>query len=205
MSGARLLVTGFGPFPGAPENPTERLIRALEAMPASAFGAAEFRAALLPTEYRRSAEILDRLRGEFIPDIIVHFGLNDRSDRLHIECTARNTVDPAKPDAADDAPAVAVLAADGPATLPATFPAAAILAALTDAGFPAALSDDAGAYVCNATLYRSLAAAPHAARIGFIHVPPEGQGGYNAARLVEAATIALRTTCAAAIGIGEQA
>ena len=28
MTGApRLLVTGFGPFPGAPENPTERLVR----------------------------------------------------------------------------------------------------------------------------------------------------------------------------------
>ncbi len=40
--GPRLLITGFGPFPGAPENPTERLVKALAAEPAEAFGADAF-------------------------------------------------------------------------------------------------------------------------------------------------------------------
>ena len=48
--------------------------------------------------------------------------------------------------------------------------AARIRAALRRAGFAARLSRDAGDYVCNAALYRSLLAAA-APRIGFVHVP----------------------------------
>ena len=72
---------------------------------------------------------------------------------------------------------------------------AELVAALTDAGVPAALSYDAGAYVCNATLYRSLYANA-APRVGFVHVPPQGKAGFARARLAEAASIALRTATA---------
>jgi pyroglutamyl-peptidase len=189
----RLLVTGFGPFPGAPENPTERLVKALAEESAEAFGASAFHAAVLRTEYRWSWDELQRLGLDFAPDVIVHFGLSAEIEAINIECTGRNVVDPEKPDAVGHAPSPPWLAVDGPETLISTFPSAAILRALLAAGFPAALSDDAGAYVCNATLYRSLHAAPPTRRVGFVHVPPEGKGGFDHMRLVEAATIILRT------------
>ncbi len=189
----RLLVTGFGPFPGAPENPTERLVKALAAEPAEAFGASAFHAAVLRTEYHWSWNELQRLGVDFAPDVIVHFGLSAEIEAINIECTGRNVVDPKKPDACGHKPPSQRLAEDGPETLISTFPAAAILRALHAAGFPGALSDDAGAYVCNATLYRSLHTAPPTRRVGFVHVPPEGRNGFDHARLVEAATLILRT------------
>jgi pyrrolidone-carboxylate peptidase len=52
-------------------------------------------------------------------------------------------------------------------------PAHEISRSLTAAGIANVVSDDAGDYVCNATLYRSLAAvAGTPRRVGFIHVPP---------------------------------
>ena len=103
-SGRDLLVTGFGPFPGAPENPTEALVRALAKEPAEAFGASAFKAVVLTTDYRRSWAALRRLYSSFAPDVVVHFGLNGRAEAIHIECVGRNAVDPAKPDASGYAP-----------------------------------------------------------------------------------------------------
>jgi pyroglutamyl-peptidase len=168
----KLLVTGFGPFPGAPENPTSALVEALAKELPEAFGASEFSSVVLPTEYRRSWSTLRSLYASFSPDIVVHFGLHSEAEAIHIECVGRNEVAAEKPDAIGYAPTSTRLLEKGPPTVAATFPSAAILAALKKAGFPATLSDDAGRYVCNATLYRSLIAAPAARRVGFVHVPP---------------------------------
>lgn len=197
LSGAplpKLLVTGFGPFPGAPRNPTEALVAALAAEPAETFGAAALKALVLPTDYRRSWSILRRLYGSFAPDVVVHFGLSDRIKAIHIERVARNAANPAKLDIAGYAPKRARRV--GPDVLHSTLPVTAIHAALTKAGFPAALSDDAGAYVCNATLYRSLHVAPNGRQVGFIHVPPIGRvlGGQG---LVDGARIAVSIATAA--------
>lgn len=190
-NGPRLLVTGFGPFPGAPENPTATLVRALAKVSPEKFGASAFKAVALPTDYRRSWAALRRLYLSFAPDVVVHFGLSAGIEAIHLECVGRNSVDSKKPDAAGYAPASSVLSAKGLETLASTFPAQKIAVALKKAGFAAALSDDAGDYVCNATLYRSLFAAP-ARRVGFVHVPPEGAGGFTAERLVAAASVVLR-------------
>ena len=168
----QLLVTGFGPFPGAPGNPTEALVRALAKEPPETFGASALKAVVLRTEYRRSWAALRRVCSSFAPDVVVHFGLNGKAEAIHLECVGRNAVDPEKSDADGYAPTSAVLVRGGPETLASTFPAKEIAVALEKAGFPAALSDDAGAYVCNATLYRSLRAAPPTRLVGFVHVPP---------------------------------
>jgi pyroglutamyl-peptidase len=192
----RLLATGFGPFPGASENPTEALVGALAGEAPEAFGASLMKAVVLPTEYRRSWEMLQSLHSAFAPDVVVHFGLHLRAEAIHVERIGRNAVDPAKPDAAGFAPPDGRAHASGPDVLHATLPVSGIVAALAEAGLSAMLSDDAGGYVCNATLYRSLHEAGAARRVGFIHVPPEGRDGMTLERLVEAATIALRTTVA---------
>jgi pyroglutamyl-peptidase len=186
----KLLVTGFGPFPGAPENPTEPLIRALAEELPEKFGASAVEAVVLPTEYRRSWSTLRRLYSSFSPDVVIQFGLNSGAEAIHLECVGRNQVASTKPDANGYAPASTRLLKDGPATIAATFPSAEILAALKVAGFPATLSDDAGHYVCNATLYRSLIAAPEGRRVGFVHVPPASH--MTNERLAAAAKIILK-------------
>ncbi len=196
--GPNLLVTGFGPFPGAPANPTEALVRELAHVPPETFGAAGFHAVVLPTEYRRSWSILRRLYGRLAPDVVVHFGLSARADALMIERTARRRCASDRPDAVGFAPRRGQARRTGPETLASTLPAERIIAALLEAGLPAAASDDAGDYVCNATLYRSLAeAAASPRRIGFVHVPPEGARGLTRERLATAASIVLQAACVA--------
>jgi pyroglutamyl-peptidase len=62
----------------------------------------------------------------------------------------------------------------GPAAYFATLPLSVILEALTDEGIPAYLSNTAGTYLCNQTLYGTLHALREHARppqVGFIHFP----------------------------------
>lgn len=195
----KLLVTGFGPFPNAAENPTETLVRDIAGDLPENFGASALRALVLPTDYRRSWSALRRAQAGFPADIIVHFGLAGRAETLILERTGRKRVDPARPDAAGFAPPSGRARRSGPEALAARFPLDAVLAALTRAGFPAVLSDDAGAYVCNATLYRSLLATGADVRrlVGFVHVPPTGAGGFTRPRLIEAARVLLITASGA--------
>jgi pyroglutamyl-peptidase len=196
--GPKLLVTGFGPFPGAPANPTDALVRGLAHAAPETFGAAGFQAVVLPTDYRRSWSILRRLYARFSPDVVVHFGLSGRADAMMVERTARRRCASDRADLVGFAPRRGLARRTGPEALASTLPVEAIVAALSQAGFPAALSDDAGDYVCNATLYRSLAettASPR--RIGFVHVPPEGTHGLTRERLAAAAGIVLQAACAA--------
>jgi pyroglutamyl-peptidase len=191
----RLLVTGFGPFPGAPDNPTERLVRALAEEPAELFGASALAAVVLPTEYALSWEVLRRLYRRFEPDMVMHFGLSGRAKAIRVETIARNVIDPMKPDAAGMAPRSGRARRTGPEVLSATIPASAIVEALASAGVRAALSDDAGDYVCNATLYRSLTVAPPGRRVGFIHVPPPKV--LSPAELKRAAAVIMRAVMSA--------
>ena len=47
--------------------------------------------------------------------------------------------------------------------------------AITEAGMPAAVSDSAGTYVCNAVMYSAIEAAEktHRTKAGFVHLPGE--------------------------------
>lgn len=170
----RLLITGFGTFPDVPDNVTGALVTELAAKGPERFGAAALRAEILPTDYRRSWPRLRRLYAAFDPDVVVHFGLSPAARSILVETLARRRTDAVKPDAAGYAPPGRWSRRSGPAEIASTLPTEKIVAALQGAGFPAAASDDAGAFVCNATLYRSLDAARMGRKVGFVHVPPAG-------------------------------
>jgi pyroglutamyl-peptidase len=191
----RLLVTGFGPFPGAAANPTAALIEDLRGECPGSLAASALRAAVLPTDYRKSWPILRRLIGRFEPNVIVHFGLSRRAEAVHVERLARKACRSDLLDAVGFAPPSGLVCRAGPESLVSTLPVNAIVAMLRREGIPAAISEDAGAYVCNATLYRSLRAAPAGRMVGFVHVPPVGQGGFDAARLSEAARLIASLAC----------
>jgi pyroglutamyl-peptidase len=189
----KLLVTGFGPFPGAPENPTEKLVRELALKAPQSFGASALHGVVLPTEYRRSWDRLRRLYARHAPDVVVHFGLSGKATAIIVEGVGRCGCDSSKPDAAGYAPRRLFARHGGRESLVASLPANAIVARLKAAGIVAELSDDAGGYVCNATLYRSLNAAPADRMVGFIHMPPARRMNHTA--LVAAAEIILRAAC----------
>ncbi len=167
----RILVTGFGPFPGAPDNPTGPLVRALAR---EAWSGATVKAHVFPTRYQAVDRALPRLLKTFKPDAIVMFGLATRSRAIRVETLARNRISH-HPDAGGTTPGPCAIQTTAPRILTARAPAAAMLRALTRAGWPARLSRNAGDYLCNYVLWHATCAT--ADRTGpklaaFIHVPP---------------------------------
>ncbi|MGP0060444.1 MAG: hypothetical protein ACLPID_14260 [Beijerinckiaceae bacterium] len=167
----RVLLTGFSAFPGAHSNPTEVLVATLRGRKAYfARCGIRLELRLLPAVYSAIEPAMAKLVDAFFPDIILHFGLAARRSCISIEALARNRVNQIRCDAAGRQAEQASILRGGKFFAKASVPTAEIVAALRQAGFACALSNDAGDYVCNAAFYRSLA-TPHAAHVGFVHVP----------------------------------
>lgn len=166
-----VLVTGFGAFPGARHNPTVDLIAALQHRTKrfASFGI-RLETRILPVLYAEIAPRLAKLCAEIKPDAILHFGLAGRRKTISIETRACNRVSLLSPDAGGSRVGAFSLVPGGVEIVSARVPAARIITALRRAGLTSSLSPDAGTYLCNAALYHSLV-APHAAIVGFIHIP----------------------------------
>lgn len=177
-AGARVLVTGFEPFPGAPVNPTERLVAALRAAPPVLDGMAAFRAEILPVDYDTVGPRLSAIGRDFAPDIAIHFGLANECTGFRLERLARNRFAADRPDNSGVLRAGGAVCA-GPETLPSGLPLEAIALRLAEMGLPVEWSDDAGGYLCNTVfmLSRAHACDGFAPRMsGFVHVPLTGEG-----------------------------
>jgi len=197
----RILVTGFGSFPGARKNPTKALVRALEKdRPRLARLGIQLALEILPVVYAEIAPKLQSLAKAHRPDAILHFGLATRRKALSIETRAVNRLSLLRPDASGGVAAHLQILPGAPQHARSTFPAVEIDAALRRAGMASRLSNNAGRYICNQALYLSLAWSD-ARQIGFIHVPslarpsPRGtsEGGHRPTRhdLPRAAIIAI--------------
>jgi pyroglutamyl-peptidase len=173
----RILVTGFGPFPGAKSNPTGTLIRRLETeKPRFARLGIALVLEILPTIFAEVAPRLEALERSQRPDAILHLGLATRRKVLCVETRAVNRVNLLRFDMRKTSAKSRAVLAGAPPILRARFPAPQIAAALSRANIPSRLSIHAGRYVCNQTFYLSLALSP-AKAIGFIHVPRPASAG----------------------------
>ncbi len=189
-----LLVTGFGAFPGVAANPTEALIARLSADPPQAGSGVQAHFHLLPVTWAMLEEELPRLYEAHSPAAVVHFGVASRRRMICIETRARNEA--AGLDASGASCNRSRLDSDGPAARPATLPVRPLVSAVAASGARVRASRDAGAYLCNATLWTSLARGLPAV---FVHVPLPGTGGTDPrpdADALEAAARAVLTTIA---------
>ncbi len=171
-----ILVTGFGPFPGAPQNASSLLAEALAKGASRRLPGYAIYAETLPTEWHRGPARLAELLSELDPVVSVHFGVSHRARGFVVETRARNTRQDSL-DACGAAPGEACISSDGPVELTATLPTTLIAERLRRRGLPVQLSRDAGAYLCNAVMYCALDHArrreesARAPRGGFIHIP----------------------------------
>jgi pyroglutamyl-peptidase len=179
----RVLLTGFAPFPGVPVNATMALVPQLADRAKSRFVGAKVSAGVLPTEWLAAPRQMENLLARVRPELILHFGVSARARGFEIEQRGQNRCLLA-PDAGGVLPVSTAVCAGGPEILRASLPVNYIVARLRRRGIPAFASRDAGGYLCNATLYHSLAAArtQPGRRVGFIHVPaslarPAAAGG----------------------------
>jgi pyroglutamyl-peptidase len=170
---AFILLTGFGPFPSVPENASALLVHELAAEGSRAFRGFAIHAEVIPTEWRAGGDRLSLLMTELRPAVALHFGVSRKAMGFAVEARGRNVAS-AVLDAAGELPTERWIAAGGPEYLPTNLPAGLIVARLRRRGLPAYISRDAGGYLCNAVLYRSLDLVRRSdpmTRNGFIHIP----------------------------------
>jgi pyroglutamyl-peptidase len=106
------------------------------------------------------------------------------------------------PDNAGNRPVEAPILPGGPDGIFATVPVARMAEAIVGAGLPGKISNTAGTFVCNDTLYRLLAHfAGTGTRVGFVHVPHLPDQAKNGGPSMELdAIIAALTAAIGALG-----
>jgi pyroglutamyl-peptidase len=171
---ATILLTGFGPFPGAPFNPTGPLVTELARARIPGVRHSRRVAHVFSTSYAAVDRELPALLARERPDALVMFGLASRRRHITIETRARNALTRAAPDASGHVSAASLIAPGARAALSLHGPALRLVAAVCAAGIPAALSSDAGNYLCNYLCWRAGEAAEREGIprvVAFVHVP----------------------------------
>jgi pyroglutamyl-peptidase len=174
----RILITGFGPFPGAPYNPTMGLVKRLAQLRRPAFDEVEFESHIFHVTYATVDRELPKLIESFRPDALLMFGLADRTAFMRVETRARNAVTTTFPDADRNHARKGSIVDGADAALfgPHT---ARLLRAARSTGIDARPSRDAGSYLCNYLSWRSIEAVAkeNGPRLAaFIHIPLLARG-----------------------------
>jgi pyroglutamyl-peptidase len=166
----KALVTGFEPFGGDRLNPSHE---ALQRLPAR-LGPLDIATQALPVVYGAALPALRAAIAAAAPDIVLCTGLAGGRAELSLERIAINVDDARIADNEGNRPIDRPVVAGGPAAYFATLPIKAAVAALRDAGLPAAVSNSAGTFLCNHVFYglmHEAASGGGRVRGGFLHVP----------------------------------
>src|SRR5258705_12627644 len=99
----RILVTGFGPFPGAPFNPTQPLVARLVRLRPPALRDVELSGPIFSVTYTAVDRDLPDLLASRRPHALLVFGLASRTPHVRGATRARNAVTTLWPDAAPSA------------------------------------------------------------------------------------------------------
>ncbi len=167
-----ILVTGFGPFPRAPVNPTVTLVARL-ARAARRHGI-DCVSHVFDTSYAAVDRELPALVAAHRPDAVLMFGLAAGRKGVSVETFARNRANPWFPDAARATPQRGAIVPGAPARVRGRAPFMHLIAAARATRVRTGLSGDAGSYLCNYVYWRALEAAarPGGPRLAvFVHVP----------------------------------
>ena len=169
----RILVTGFGPFPGAPYNPTQPLVARLLRLRRPALTDVALSGHIFPVTYQAVDRELPQLLAKHRPQALLMFGLASRASFVRVETRARNAIDTLWPDAGGTQARKGSISGGADALMfgPHT---ARLLRAAVGSGVDARGSRDAGSYLCNYLSWHAIQATdsdngPHLA--AFVHVP----------------------------------
>ena len=165
-----VLITGFEPFDGEQVNPSYQAVKQLP----DYIGNHLILKKELPTAFRQSLVVLERLIKDHQPDLVICVGQAGGRFAITPERVAINIDDARIPDNTGARPVDCSIYPDGPAAYFSSLPCKAIVENIKAAGIPAAISDTAGTFVCNHVMYGLLhliAEKSLMIKAGFIHVP----------------------------------
>ena len=164
----KLLITGFDPFGGESINPSWEAVKLLP----EAIGEYEIHKLQIPTIFGTAAQVLLEEAAKLSPDVIISVGQAGGRGAVTPERIGINVRDARIADNAGTIPCDEAIVPGGPDGYFSTLPIKAMIGAITEAGLPAAVSNTAGTFVCNDTLYTLLHHYNGTdVRCGFIHVP----------------------------------
>jgi pyroglutamyl-peptidase len=172
----RILIAGFGRFPGAPFNPTTALARRLAARRRPALADAFRTAHVFRTSYATVDDELPKLIARHKPDAILLLGLAGRTPFVRVETRAQNRVSLLFPDVDGCIPARAPIRPVGGAQI-GRAPFRRLVAAAKAVRVPTRLSRNAGGYLCNFAYWRAIEDTARHKRpplVVFVHVPLVG-------------------------------
>ena len=167
----RVLVTGFGAFPGAPSNPTESVLQRLRFFHQRRLArlSIDLTTAVMPVRFAGVAARIAHLLDEHRPDIVIHLGLAARRKVLSVETRALNRLTAIHADATGALSGASAVLPRGETERRSPWLAAPLAVAMSRQGATSRTSIDAGDYLCNQTLYLTLGLFEGPA--GFIHMP----------------------------------
>ena len=174
----RILITGFGPFPGAPFNPTQPLVARLLRLRRPAFADIELSGHIFPVTYKAVDRELPQIVADHRPHGLLMFGLANRTPYVRIETRARNAITMLWPDANHDRVRKRSIKGGAEAMMfgPHT---TKLLQAAVATGVDARSSRDAGSYLCNYLSWRAIETTcdkKGPALAAFVHIPPLARG-----------------------------
>ena len=188
-----LLITGFDPFGGETVNPSWEAVSRLP----DTVGHYRLTKLQIPTVFGLAADTV-LAAAQDGPDVILCVGQAGGRDAVTPERIAVNMASAGIPDNSGNQPVEVPILPGGPDGIFSTVPVAAMAAAITAAGLPGKISNTAGTFVCNDTLYRLLTHfAGTGTRVGFVHVPwlpeqaKEGAPSMSLAEITAALTAAI--------------
>ena len=177
----RFLITGFGPFPGAPYNPTPPLVARLLRLRRPALDDVELFGHIFTVTYKTVDRELPQVLAKLRPDALLMFGLADRTAYMRVETRARNSITTLWPDADQTRSRKGSIVEGSDARMfgPHT---AKLLRAARATGIDARASRDAGSYLCNYLSWRAIEAVSkgdHLRLASFVHVPLIARGEHS--------------------------
>ncbi|MET3938117.1 pyroglutamyl-peptidase [Paenibacillus sp. PvP094] len=170
----KILISGFEPFGGDAVNPTGEL---MEAIAQEVVEGAKLKTVLLPVHFDECADLLIAEMEAYGPDVVIACGLAKGRTAVTPERIAVNVKDIPPGSYADNQgqrPVDEPITEGSPDGLFSTLPIRAMVNHMTGAGIPAAVSNTAGTYICNNTMYRVLdyiRLQQLPIRAGFVHFP----------------------------------
>lgn len=170
----KILISGFEPFGGDTVNPTGEL---MEALAHEVIEGAELKTVLLPVHFDECADLLIAEMESYQPDVVIACGLAKGRTAITPERIAVNVKDIPPGSYSDNQgqhPVDELIVEGSPDGLFSTLPIRAMVNNMGAAGIPAAVSNTAGTYICNNTMYRVLdhiRLQQLPIRAGFVHFP----------------------------------
>ena len=165
-----ILIAGFEPFGGDKVNPSEMVTRSLEGALLSGRPVA---ARVIPVETRNIHERFEQALVADHPDIVLLLSQFGGRTALSIERVAVNVLD-FDSDNVGVARKGDVVTRGGPDARISNFPLEKIVEAWNASGVPGYVSNSAGTFIGNQTLYEMLGLTEHAippALVGLVHLP----------------------------------